>query len=177
MSATMTAASHAANPLIAGARVAGTEVYNTAGEHLGSIYDVMLDKATGKVAYAIMSFGGFLGLGEKYHPIPWSMLDYDVEKGGYVVPLTREKLEAAPMYGADGEPDWHDKEYGKRVQRYLRHVENLLWPDLIIIGGGVSKESGKLFPFVSLRTDYVAAELLNSAGIVGAAVVAEEHEA
>ena len=72
MSATMTAASHAANPLIAGARVAGTDVYNTAGEHLGSIYDVMLDKATGKVAYAIMSFGGFLGLGEKYHPIPWS---------------------------------------------------------------------------------------------------------
>jgi len=118
MSATMSAASLAANPLIAGARVAGTDVYNTAGDHLGSIYDVMLDKATGKVAYAIMSFGGFLGLGEKYHPIPWSMLDYDVEKGGYVVPLTREKLEAAPMYGADGEPDWHDKEYGKRVHDY-----------------------------------------------------------
>ncbi|MBA3942896.1 MAG: photosystem reaction center subunit H, partial [Sphingopyxis sp.] len=56
------------NPLIAGARVAGTDVYNVGGDHLGEIYDVMLDKQTGKVAYAIMSFGGFLGLGEKYHP-------------------------------------------------------------------------------------------------------------
>jgi hypothetical protein len=118
MSATMTAASTAANPLIAGARVAGTNVYNASGDHLGSIYDVMLDKATGKVAYAIMSFGGFLGLGEKYHPIPWSMLDYDVDKGGYIVPLTREKLEAAPMYDAEGEPDWQDREYGKRVHDY-----------------------------------------------------------
>jgi polyphosphate glucokinase len=69
------------------------------------------------------------------------------------------------------------KEYGKRVQRYLRHLENLLWPDLIIIGGGISKESDKLFPHVSTRTDLVTAQLLNSAGIVGAAVVAEEHEA
>ena len=71
-----------ANPLIAGARVAGTDVYNAAGDHLGEIYDVMLDKQTGKVAYAIMSFGGFHGLGEKYHPIPWSVLDYDPQRGG-----------------------------------------------------------------------------------------------
>ncbi len=68
------AARTTANPLIAGARVAGTDVYNAAGDHLGEIYDVMLDKLSGKVAYAIMSFGGFLGLGEKYHPIPWSVL-------------------------------------------------------------------------------------------------------
>ena len=78
----------------------------------------MLDKLTGKVAYAIMSFGGFLGLGEKYHPIPWSVLDYDTQRGGYVVPLTKEQLEAAPMYDSDGEPDWHDKDYGKRVHDY-----------------------------------------------------------
>ncbi|MFC5504347.1 MULTISPECIES: PRC-barrel domain-containing protein [Hyphomicrobiales] len=106
------------NPLIAGARVAGTEVYNTAGEHLGEIYDVMLDKKTGKVAYAIMSFGGFLGLGEKYHPIPWSVLDFDPERGGYVVPMTKDKLEAAPMYDSQGEPDWDDRTYGKRVHDY-----------------------------------------------------------
>jgi hypothetical protein len=106
------------NPLIAGARVAGTEVYNTAGEHLGEIYDVMLDKKTGKVAYAIMSFGGFLGLGEKYHPIPWSVLDFDPDRGGYVVPMTKDKLEAAPMYDSQGEPDWDDRTYGKRVHDY-----------------------------------------------------------
>ena len=106
------------NPLIAGARVAGTEVYNAAGDHLGEIYDVMLDKQTGKVAYAIMSFGGFLGLGEKYHPIPWSVLDFDSDRGGYVIPLTKDKLEAAPMYDSEGEPDWDDKAYGKRVHDY-----------------------------------------------------------
>ena len=89
-----------------------------AGDHLGEIYDVMLDKQSGKVAYAIMSFGGFLGLGEKYHPIPWSVLDYDTEKGGYIVPLTKEKLEAAPMYDSEGEPDWEDRAYGKRVHDY-----------------------------------------------------------
>ena len=81
ISATTPTAAGTSNPLIAGARVAGTDVYNSAGDHLGEIYDVMLDKQSGKVAYAIMSFGGFLGLGEKYHPIPWSMLDYDVGEG------------------------------------------------------------------------------------------------
>lgn len=106
------------NPLIAGARVAGTEVYNASGEHLGEIYDVMLDKRSGKVAYAILSFGGFLGLGEKYHPIPWSILDFDAARGGYVVPLTKDKLEAAPMYDSQGEPDWDDRTYGKRVHDY-----------------------------------------------------------
>jgi hypothetical protein len=106
------------NPLIAGARVAGTDVYNASGDHLGEIYDIMLDKQTGKVAYAIMSFGGFLGLGEKYHPIPWSVLDYDTNRGGYVVPLTKERLEAAPMYDSEGEPDWDDRAYGKRVHDY-----------------------------------------------------------
>jgi len=106
------------NPLIAGARVAGTAVYNSAGEHLGEIYDVMLDKRTGKVAYAIMSFGGFLGLGEKYHPIPWSVLDFDPGRGGYVVPMTKDKLEAAPMYDSQDEPDWDDRAYGKRVHDY-----------------------------------------------------------
>ena len=110
----MTATATTGNPLIAGARVAGTSVYNASGDHLGEIYDVMLDKQTGKVAYAIMSFGGFLGLGEKYHPIPWSVLDYDTNRGGYVVPLTKEKLEAAPMYDSEGEPDWDDKAYGYR---------------------------------------------------------------
>ncbi len=104
--------------IIAADKVVGTEVYNTAGEHLGEIQDVILDKVSGKVVYAIMSFGGFLSIGEKYHPLPWSTLKYDTERGGYVVPLTRERLENAPMYGADGEPDWSDRTYGKRIYDY-----------------------------------------------------------
>ena len=104
--------------IIAADKVVGTEVYNTAGEHLGEIHDVILDKVSGKVVYAIMSFGGFLGIGEQYHPLPWTTLKYDTNRGGYVVPLTRERLENAPMYGANGEPDWSDRQYGKTVYDY-----------------------------------------------------------
>jgi sporulation protein YlmC with PRC-barrel domain len=68
--------------LIASSKVQGTAVYNTAGESLGEIDDLMIDKSTGKVAYAIMSFGGFLGImGNKYHPLPWSVLKYDTGRG------------------------------------------------------------------------------------------------
>jgi hypothetical protein len=60
--------------LIAADKVQGTNVYNITGDNLGSIHDLMIDKATGKVAYAIMAFGGFLGIGNQYHPLPWSLL-------------------------------------------------------------------------------------------------------
>src|SRR5271157_4713362 len=63
--------------LIAASKVNGTTVYNRAGEKLGSIYDVMLAKGSGKAEYAVMSFGGFLGIGDRYHPLPWDALTYD----------------------------------------------------------------------------------------------------
>jgi len=68
--------------LIASNKVEGTEVYNRAGEHLGEVYNLMVDKFSGQVAYTVMSFGGFLGIGERYHPLPWASLDYDVDQGG-----------------------------------------------------------------------------------------------
>jgi sporulation protein YlmC with PRC-barrel domain len=64
--------------LIASDKVQGTNVYNTAGDNLGAIHDVMIDKPSGKVAFAILSFGGFLGIGNQYHPLPWSVLKYDI---------------------------------------------------------------------------------------------------
>ena len=67
--------------LIAASKVNGTTVYNTAGEKLGSVYDVMIDKRSGKAEYAIMSFGGFLGIGDSYHPLPWQALTYSAESG------------------------------------------------------------------------------------------------
>jgi PRC-barrel domain len=84
--------------LIAASKVNGTNAYNGQGESLGSIYDVMIDKQSGKVAYAVMAFGGFLGMGEDYHPLPWSVLTYDTQQGGYVVNLDKEALEGAPRY-------------------------------------------------------------------------------
>lgn len=104
--------------LISADKVEGTAVYNRAADKLGSIYQVMIDKQTGKVAYAVMSFGGFLGIGERYHPLPWSMLTYDPSQGGYIVNLDRKLLERAPTYARDEQIDWEDRAWGKRVHDY-----------------------------------------------------------
>lgn len=81
---------------IRASRVIGTNVYNNAGEHIGEIEDVVLDKMSNKIMFAVVGFGGILGIGEKYHPLPWSMLDYSEQHGGYIVNVTQEQLERAP---------------------------------------------------------------------------------
>lgn len=83
---------------IAASRVIGTSVYNPEGTHIGEIEDVMLDKMSNGIMFAVIGFGGFLGIGEKYHALPWSSLDYDPDRGGYVVPFSRDQLKAAPSY-------------------------------------------------------------------------------
>jgi sporulation protein YlmC with PRC-barrel domain len=94
---------------IQASRVIGTSVYNTAGESIGTVEDVMLDKTSNGIMFAVIGFGGFLGIGEKYHAVPWSVLDYQEQKGGYVVPFTTEQLKMAPAHsikeltGADGQ--------------------------------------------------------------------------
>ncbi|HEX2552712.1 MAG TPA: PRC-barrel domain-containing protein [Microvirga sp.] len=103
--------------LIASNKVEGTAVFNAAGEHLGSVYNFMVDKFTGQVAYAVMSFGGFLGIGESYHPLPWKALTYDTRLGGYVVDLDRDRLEGAPRYGAEDDP-FADPDFGRRLDDY-----------------------------------------------------------
>jgi len=104
--------------LIAASKVEGTSVYNRQGESLGSVYDVMIDKRSGKVEYAVMSFGGFLGMGQSYHPLPWQVLEYDERQGGYVVDLDKDRLQNAPSYGADDAPDWADRDYGRQIDDY-----------------------------------------------------------
>lgn len=104
--------------LISSNKVVGSAVYNLRGERLGSIYGLMMDKYSGCVAYAVMSFGGFLGIGESYHPLPWRVLNYDPRLGGYVVDLDRERLEKAPRYTSSDLPDWADVSYGHRLDEY-----------------------------------------------------------
>ena len=104
--------------LIPSDKVVGTAVYNRQGEHLGSVYNLMIDKYSGQVAYAVMSFGGFLGMGESYHPLPWRVLTYDTRLGGYVVDLDRSRLEAAPSYTSSTLPDWSDRAYVHRVDSF-----------------------------------------------------------
>jgi hypothetical protein len=106
------------NRLISSDKVEGTPVYNPKDERLGKVHHLMIDKYTGQVAYAVMSFGGFLGIGEKYHPLPWKMLNYDPRMGGYVVDLDRDRLDKAPSYTARDMPDWSDRAYTKRIDEY-----------------------------------------------------------
>jgi len=113
-----TIATEETNRLISSNKVVGTAVYNRQGERLGSIYGLMMDKYTGQVAYAVMSFGGFLGIGENYHPLPWRILDYNPSMGGYVLDLDRRRLEAAPSYTLDNLPDWSDRTYAQRLDEY-----------------------------------------------------------
>jgi hypothetical protein len=104
--------------LIASDKVEGTAVYNRAGEKLGSIHTLMIDKISGKVAYAVLSFGGFLGIGDRYHPLPWRVLTYDTGMGGYTVDLDRSVLEGAPTYASSETPDWGDRRWGEQLHQY-----------------------------------------------------------
>lgn len=104
--------------LISADKVEGTAVYNRAGDRLGSVDKVMIDKLSGKVPYAVMSFGGFLGMGESYHPLPWNVLEYDTRMGGYVVDLDPETLKGAPTYRADETVDWRDESWNRRLHDY-----------------------------------------------------------
>ncbi|GGI79955.1 hypothetical protein GCM10007973_15700 [Polymorphobacter multimanifer] len=89
------------NPLIASDRVEGTKVINAEQAEIGNIHSLMIDKQSGRVAFAIMSFGGILGIGQKYYPIPWELLDYEPSMGGYRVDIDEATLEAAPAYSPE----------------------------------------------------------------------------
>ena len=103
--------------VISSDKVEGTSVYNANGDKLGSIDDLMIDKYSGNVRYAVMEFGGFLGMGTDRYPLPWSMLKYDTAVEGYVVPVNKSQLENAPRYAPTETPEYSD-EYGRKVHDY-----------------------------------------------------------
>jgi sporulation protein YlmC with PRC-barrel domain len=92
--------------LIASDKVEGTAVYGLDGKKIGRIENLMIDKRSGKVAYAVLSFGGFLGIGKEHYPLPWSMLTYDENLGGYVTGLTKDQLEGAPTFNDESSYSW-----------------------------------------------------------------------
>ena len=102
------------SPVISSDKVEGTPVYNGNGDKLGSIDDLMIDKRSGQVRYAVLEFGGFLGMGTDRYPLPWSMLKYDTKLDGYVVPVAKSQLEKAPRYSETETPEYSD-EYGRKV--------------------------------------------------------------
>ncbi|WP_417524617.1 PRC-barrel domain-containing protein [Marinovum sp.] len=101
--------------LVSSSDVNGTAVYGRDGTHIGTIDHLMIDKQSGKVAYAVMGFGGFLGLGEDHHPVPWGKLNYDVSRDGFVTDLTEAEVQGAP----ERRDDWHrDRDWEQRMHEH-----------------------------------------------------------
>ena len=103
--------------LIGSDKVEGTTVYDAKGEKMGSIERVMIGKRNGQVAYAVLQFGGFLGLGSDYYPLPWDSLTYDTRLGGYRLDITEAQLKGAPKYAGESW-DWEDRARGRQVYDY-----------------------------------------------------------
>ena len=95
--------------LIGSDKVEGTAVYGAEETQIGSIERVMIDKRSGKVSYAVLSFGGFLGIGDDHYPLPWGSLKYDTNLGGYRTGITEKQLQAAPKYSRDSDWNWEDQ--------------------------------------------------------------------
>ena len=106
--------------LIASDRVEGTPVRRPNGEKIGTIQRLMIDKLSGNVAYAVLSFGGFIGIGQKHLPIPWARLKYDLGNGAYQLDLSDKELSQAPAYEGDEEFDWGDRSQEIEIHNYYR---------------------------------------------------------
>ena len=109
--------SSSTHDVISSDRVEGTTVYNSAGDKLGSIDHLIIDKRSGQVRYAVMEFGGLLGTAADRYPIPWNLLQYDTTKDGYVAPLDKAQLEGAPRHPLDEAPNY-DAAYDSSVKTY-----------------------------------------------------------
>jgi sporulation protein YlmC with PRC-barrel domain len=98
--------------LIASDRIEGTSVYDAQGNRIGKVEHLVIDRAGGRVAYAVLSFGGFLGIGANRYPIPWPMLDYDEKLGGYRLDINEEQLKDAPKLEGERweQADWNRDE-------------------------------------------------------------------
>lgn len=106
------------HPLIPADRVNGTDVYGKDGEKLGKIEDVAIEKVSGDVAYAILATGGLLGIGARFHPLPWKLLKYDTARRGYVVPMLEGDLEKAPSIDEAALSGWSDEISRDDIFRY-----------------------------------------------------------
>jgi hypothetical protein len=112
--------------LIGSDKVQGTNVYGADDKKIGAVQRVMIDKMSGKVAYAVISFGGFLGLGEDYYPLPWPNLKYDTRLDGYRVGVTEDQLKGAPKFNRATDWNWGDRARDRQIYDYY---DTPLWYD------------------------------------------------
>jgi hypothetical protein len=115
-------------PLIESDRVEDTAVYDPAGKQIGMIKRLMIEKLSGRVAYAVMSFGGFLGVGADEYAIPWRKLDYDTSLEGYRTNITEEQLRSAPRFSRDRGHDWSDRQSEQELHDYYQVTSYWLVP-------------------------------------------------
>jgi len=113
---------HPNHQLISSEGVEGTNVYDMKGTKIGEIDHLMLDKVSGRVTYAVMSFGGFIGLGHSHYPIPWAALKYDTKLGGYVTGITEQQLKDAPAFSDDS---WSNRNW--ETQTYAHYKVSPYW--------------------------------------------------
>ena len=104
--------------LIAADKVEGTPVVNPTGEKLGSIERIMIDKPSGKVAYAVLNFGGFLGVGGQYYPVPWPRLKYSSKLEAYELDVSDAELKKAPSFASNSDFDWGDRSQEALIYSY-----------------------------------------------------------
>ena len=104
--------------LIGSDKVEGTAVYGEDDRKIGTVQRVMIDKISGKIAYAVVSFGGFLGMGEEYFPMPWASLKYDTGLEGYRVNVTEDQLKGAPRFNRNTEWDWSDRSTDRTIDDF-----------------------------------------------------------
>lgn len=102
----------------------GEDVYNLLDEDLGDVKELMLDMRSGKVAYAVLSFGGFLGMGEKLFAVPWAALTLDTENKRFTLNVSKERLESAPGFDADNWPDMADPTWATGIHSYYGTVSS-----------------------------------------------------
>jgi sporulation protein YlmC with PRC-barrel domain len=104
--------------LISSEKVDGTSVENSRGESLGTIREVMIDKISGQVAYAVLKYGSVFGIGGKLFALPWDVLKYDANRGAYLVDIPEDRLRNAPSFEEAREPDWSDRRWNKSLHDY-----------------------------------------------------------
>jgi hypothetical protein len=109
------ATTHPNHQLISSEDVEGTEVYGPDRENIGQIDHLMIDKGSGRVAYAVMSFGGFLGVGHSHYPVPWGALTFDTTLGGFRTNITEQQLRDAPEFSDD---TWSDRDWEIRTHKH-----------------------------------------------------------
>jgi sporulation protein YlmC with PRC-barrel domain len=99
-------------------KVIGTDVKDASGASIGKVEDIVLDKMSNNIMFAVVGFGGFLGIGEKYHPLPWSTLDYDEREGGYCINLSKDQLKSGPSYSMEELMQGDSTQFRDRVYDY-----------------------------------------------------------